>query len=108
MFVDKLTREQIQEFVRTNLKVDVHPEVCRFQTDFVDFQGEWAYEIHYASKMCNALRSIFLTDGGVYPMVTEDFEDTWIKYLYSVFGEEYKDWYLSKNSYLPQKCELFY
>lgn len=95
MYVEKLTREQIDEFVRKHLKEDFHPEVPgRWQEELTDYRSENAIQIHYCSKTFQGLSNLYLLDDRMIPLLNRDIENAWIQYLYSIFGEEYKAWYL--------------
>lgn len=106
MFVEQLSYEQITEFVTNNLQEDIHPELLRFRNHLVNYQGEWAREIWYCSKTVNAHRGIYLMDATVTPELSRNFEEAWIKYLYSIFGEDYKEWYLEKTKDYPGEMKV--
>ena len=109
MFVEKLTREQVEEFVRHYLvETDFHPELlnqnCQIKLS-ATYGKQSAVEIFYCSKAFNGHMSIFLTDDEVMPKPNRNLEENWIKYLHSVFGEEYMDWYLQEKAKLFQEKE---
>lgn len=101
MFVEKLSREQVKDFIRKYLiEADFHPEILgnKCQIDFVSFKNEEAIEVHYCSKLYDRHISLYLMVDRIEPMISRELENAWIQYLYSVFGEEYKNWYLSEKA----------
>lgn len=103
MFVEKLSKEQVRDFIRRHLiEADFHPELPnnKCPIEFVCFKNEEAIEAHYCSKLYNRHISLYLMDDRMEPWISKELENAWIQYLYSVFGEEYKNWYLSEKANL--------
>lgn len=103
MFVEKLTREQVRQFIREYLEeADFHPEVSNSSMQ-IDFGRHWhkhAIEIFYCSKFFNKHKSFYYMDDGMQPIVSRELENAWIQYLYSIFGEEYKEWFMAEKAKL--------
>lgn len=98
MFVDRLEKEQINEFVRKYLKEDFHPEVpARWQVDLRFYKGEEVREIHYCSKSANTHISVFLMDDRMVPFISRKLENAWLNYLDKAFEGEYKFWYMAEK-----------
>ena len=104
MFFGQLTREQVDKFVQEHLiEADFHPELPskKRQIDlFAFYRDQDAIGVHYCSKLFNTHITLYLMDQRMEPLISKELEDSWIKYLYSIFGEEYKNWYLSEKARL--------
>lgn len=115
MFVERLSQAQVEEFIRKKV-MEIHPwlESLRpeFQIDVSCYNKEKQtvtchHEMASGHEMisleddrvgCNFVNKTSLT--GKDNIVDREFEEDWIKYLYAIFGEEYKDWYMKKKSEL--------
>ena len=97
MFVEQLSCDQVQKFLWQALKEDVcYPEFGFHQIEIQKTREDWCWYVNYISKTYGRL-SIWLLDDLISPLMNRGFEKAWIRYLYSIFGEEYKKWYMSKK-----------
>lgn len=101
MFVEELILEQVNEFLLENLKEDLYYPMYGFQVELKKFgEEELSWWVDYTSVTDNGRRSFRLLNDGITPLFDRSLEKAWIKYLYSIFGEEYKEWYMSKKAKL--------
>lgn len=99
MFVNKLEREQVIEFVREYLKEDFHPEVpSKTQVNLTFYNNEEVREVHYCSKTFNRHISVYLMDDRMVPFISRELENDWLNYLDKTFEGEYKKWYLAERA----------
>lgn len=102
MFVEKLKLEQVKEFLKENLLEDLYYPIWGFQVELKKFGAEeWSWWVDYISLADNGYRTFRLLNDGITPLFDRSFEEAWIKHLHSVFGEEYKEWFMA------QKAKLF-
>ena len=101
MFVEDLSKEQIDEFIRKHLMEDFHPEMPpNRHVEATKNRDEPAQSVHYCSKTFRGTVTLYLLDDRTEPLVSREIEEAWIRYLYSIFDEEYKYWYMSKQNNL--------
>lgn len=110
MFVEKLTKEQVDQFIQKHLKeTDFHTEFSNKRKIelFSSCRGEDAIGIHYCSKLYNGWRTLYLMDNRIEPFISRELEENWIKHLYSILDKEHKIGEVYKNWFLSEKEKLF-
>lgn len=109
MFVGQLTKKQVDQFIRDYLiEADFHPELPNNKRQielFASCRGEEAIEVHYCSRFFNAHVSLFLMDDRMYPFISKELENAWLRYLDKTFEGEYKRWYMSEKAKLFQSSK---
>lgn len=87
MFVERLTRKQVKDFLN-----EIYPEY-RYDFDY-DKILEQYHVIVYGMDSNAVINSFSLSDFDV--IWTTLKSKYWIKYLYKIFGDEYKEAYLAE------------
>lgn len=104
MFLERLTETQIREFVMRNIKDDMPKQFSEQMLEVGNYGKKCA--VSYYSKKLHKRRTLHLTDDSITHVRKKNLEDAWIRYLYSIFGREYKSWYMQKKAALFQKAEV--
>lgn len=88
MFVEKLSKKQIFDFVKTlpdyTIAIDIDCQKEGWCDGFILFTVDFMQRPkRTTSSIITATDTKFLFNK----------DEKWIKYLYSIFGDEYKNWY---------------
>lgn len=98
MFVERLTETQIREFVLCNIKDDIPKQFSQRNLEIGSYGKRCS--VSYYSKELHRRHTLHLTDDNITHVQKKNLEDAWIRYLYSIFGKEYKKWYMQKKAAL--------
>lgn len=87
MFVERLTEEQVKEFLDE-----------QYDKDYFKYEFKKSERITGTAEYLNdsdEFDVFWLSDFEVIFTISSSMERNWIKYLYKIFGEEYKEAYLA-------------
>lgn len=88
MFVERLTEEQVKDFLHQEYSVEYYQSFFRsYEEAIVGWICEWDGEVFDRPV---------LYDFEVLYSNMENIRNNWMKYLYKIFGEEYKEAYLAE------------
>lgn len=87
MFVEKLTKKQFADYLR---KVPGYLNTKETDIEFTGVRIEGYIIFSLKTRKSNKLFTA--TD----KYIIDQSNKNWCKYLYSIFGEEYKNWYISQ------------
>lgn len=88
MFVERLTEEQVKEFLDE-----------QYDKDYFKYEFKKSERITGMAEYLNysdEFDVFWLSDFEVILTISVSMERNWIKYLYKIFGEEYKEAYLAE------------
>ncbi len=89
MFIERLTRKQVKDFLK-----GIYPEnFYRYDFDYHQILKEFDVTV-YDKSNSDVIDTFRLCDFDV--LYTTWSSEHWIKYLYKIFGEEYKEAYLAE------------
>lgn len=88
MFIERLTEEQVKDFLDK-----------QYDKDYFEYEFKKGERIAGIVKYLNnsdEFDSFWLSDFEVVWSILSNMENDWIRYLYKIFGEEYKEAYLAE------------
>lgn len=94
MFIERLTKEQIINFLHTKKEYKGVIDIQILKNPY-NIDGETTISLSFRENTKTRFTSNLLniTDVSFFHTACDSI---WIKYLYEIFGEEYKHWYKNK------------
>lgn len=92
MFVEKLSKEQLFTFVKTLPDYTIVSDIYCMCEAWCD--GLILFSVDFKQKPKRTTSAVITATDTEFIFRKNE---KWIKYLYSIFGEEYKNWYKNKQ-----------